>query len=86
MQSARVTTGILVTGLLISSLISSTAIAASQCKGLAESACASDSSCRWVDGYVRKDGREVSAHCRLGSAAKASKESKAESPKVSAAK
>ena len=44
----------------------SNANAASQCKGLSETACAADSSCRWVSGYVRKDGREVAAYCRLG--------------------
>jgi hypothetical protein len=40
--------------------------AASHCKGLSATACATDGGCRWVAGYTRKDGREVSAHCRLG--------------------
>jgi hypothetical protein len=43
----------------------SVAGAASHCKGMAESACSSDSQCTWVDGYQRKDGRKVSSHCKL---------------------
>jgi hypothetical protein len=50
--------------------ISSTVLAASQCKGLAESACTTDDSCLWVGAYQRSDGRQVSAHCRLGRSAK----------------
>lgn len=41
-----------------------TAGAASQCKGLVENVCSADTQCTWVDGYMRKDGRAVSAHCR----------------------
>ncbi|RBP52644.1 hypothetical protein [Arenicella xantha] len=40
------------------------ASAASACKGLDTDACASNSSCRWVEGYERKDGRQVKAFCR----------------------
>lgn len=39
--------------------------AASQCKGMSEQACASESACSWVQGYTRKDGRTVSSHCKL---------------------
>ncbi len=42
----------------------STTGVASQCKGLVENVCSADAQCTWVDGYVRKDGRAVSAHCR----------------------
>lgn len=38
--------------------------AASQCTNLSADACATDSACAWVDGYTRKDGREVQAYCR----------------------
>ena len=38
--------------------------AASQCKGMALDQCAGANECRWVDAYVRKDGREVSGYCR----------------------
>lgn len=44
---------------------SSLAGAASHCKGLSENACASDQRCNWIKGYMRKDGREVSSHCKL---------------------
>lgn len=45
-------------------IMSSSALAASQCKGMAEAQCDGAASCRWVDGYVRKDGREVNGYCR----------------------
>ena len=38
--------------------------AASACKGIQQDACASRGECVWVDSYVRKDGRSVSAHCK----------------------
>ena len=66
-------------------LVSGSVGAASQCKGLSQSVCASDSSCRWVDSYVRKDGREVSAHCRLGRAGKKSASTEKAAQKLSAA-
>ena len=61
----------------------SSATAASPCKGLSESTCLSDDSCRWIAGYVRKDGREVSAHCRLGSTDRQSKKVAEDQPRVS---
>jgi len=46
-------------------LLSGQASAASQCKGLQNEACAEQaSSCSWVHGYERKDGRKVNAFCR----------------------
>jgi hypothetical protein len=39
--------------------------AASHCKGMAETSCASDGACTWVQPYTRKDGREVRGHCKL---------------------
>ena len=41
------------------------ALAASECKGLAQDACVTNENCRWMDGYTRKDGIQVSSHCRL---------------------
>ena len=38
--------------------------AASACKGLEKAACERNTSCTWVDGYTRKDGAKVSAHCK----------------------
>lgn len=37
---------------------------ASSCKGMEKSKCESTESCYWVDAYQRKDGVEVSGHCR----------------------
>jgi hypothetical protein len=45
--------------------------AQSACKGLSESACGTASSCSWVKGYTRKDGREVASYCRVKSKPKA---------------
>ena len=44
--------------------MSAPASAASQCKGLDNEACDTSSSCSWVAGYERKDGRKVEAFCR----------------------
>jgi hypothetical protein len=44
-----------------------TASAASACKGIEKDACAAKDECLWVDGYMRKDGRSVSAHCKTRS-------------------
>lgn len=52
---------VLLSGLLLSGVVSA---APQECRQLAEDACATESSCTWVQGYVRKDGREVSAYCR----------------------
>jgi len=35
-----------------------------QCRTLSEKACSANPECIWVDGYVRKDGRQVKAYCR----------------------
>lgn len=40
------------------------AMAASQCKGLANAACDANTACGWVQSYERKDGRTVKAFCR----------------------
>lgn len=49
--------------------------AASQCKELSREDCSADPSCAWVDGYVRKDGREVRAYCRTVPAKKQARQS-----------
>ena len=38
--------------------------AASECKGLDQTACGANPGCSWVSGYVRKDGKEVAAYCK----------------------
>lgn len=41
-----------------------TAAAGSACKGLEQGPCEGKADCTWVEGYVRKDGAKVSAHCK----------------------
>ncbi|MGQ9830795.1 MAG: hypothetical protein ACUVQI_04135 [Thermochromatium sp.] len=40
-------------------------LSASECKGLSQEACIANEQCRWMEGYTRKDGVQVSSHCRL---------------------
>lgn len=42
-----------------------TAFAESPCKGLEQDVCGAREECRWINGYTRKDGIEVSGHCRV---------------------
>ena len=51
---------VLLTGLVLASV----SAAAGQCKGMPQDACAATAECTWVNGYVRKDGRSVSSHCK----------------------
>ena len=53
-------------------LASSPVQAASACKGLDTKACGTSTSCSWVNGYERKDGRSVSSFCRAKASAKSS--------------
>jgi len=34
------------------------------CKGMEKSSCATSTSCRWVKGYKRSDGRSIAGYCR----------------------
>lgn len=34
------------------------------CKGMEKPTCSASSSCRWVKGYERSDGRAVAGYCR----------------------
>lgn len=58
------------------------ASAASQCRGMAQDACAADTGCSWIEGYTRKDGRSVSAHCRTRSGKKTSAAAGDEAPRL----
>jgi hypothetical protein len=49
---------------LVLGLACFSANAASPCKGLDETACRQDQSCRWVSGYTTKHGNSVAAYCR----------------------
>ncbi|WPL19856.1 hypothetical protein Thiowin_05003 [Thiorhodovibrio winogradskyi] len=39
-------------------------VLAATCKGMEKPVCESTDGCYWVDPYKRKDGVEVSGHCR----------------------
>lgn len=56
--------------LLVGLLVGASGVHASDCKGLPAAECQANSACRWINGYTRKDGREVAAYCRTGRAAK----------------
>ncbi|QVL47056.1 MAG: hypothetical protein KFB96_15085 [Thiocapsa sp.] len=51
--------------------LSGSVFAASACKGLEEAVCTTTEACRWQAGYTRKDGIEVTSHCRSTGKAKA---------------
>ena len=55
--------------------------AESSCKGLEKRVCDTNSACRWVDGYTRKDGKTVDGYCRMSSTQKGSTESPAKGQK-----
>lgn len=40
------------------------------CKGLPQQTCDGAEQCLWVNGYTRKDGREVASYCRVKSTGK----------------
>ncbi|MBK1643606.1 hypothetical protein CKO25_02820 [Thiocapsa imhoffii] len=44
--------------------VSTTTFAATVCKGMEQALCETSEECRWQAGYTRKDGIEVSSHCR----------------------
>jgi len=69
MKSARIVISTLVGAICLSI---NSAGAASHCQGLSQPVCNTDTSCRWVAGYTRKDGRDVTSHCRLGKKAQQS--------------
>lgn len=46
------------------------AFAKGECKGSSKSVCSADKSCSWVKGYVKKDGKKVTAYCRVKSGKK----------------
>lgn len=62
---------VFLSGFLISMMLTGSANAASQCKGLENTACNSNNACSWVNEYERKDGRKVKGFCRTSSRGKA---------------
>ncbi len=57
---------------------------ASECKGKTQDVCAATAACVWVEGYTRKDGREVNSYCRVAGARKSVDETNAEKLQTSA--
>lgn len=56
---------ILMGGLIISAvMLSVPSFAANSCKGMVQSDCKAETSCRWIDSYTRKDGKTINAYCR----------------------
>lgn len=51
--------------------------AASDCKGLEETACTGNPACTWTKGYTRSDGKAVAAYCKAKTGNKASAETAA---------
>jgi len=46
-------------------------VQASECKGLDNETCSTNTACGWVEAYTRKDGREVNAFCRTSTKGRA---------------
>lgn len=55
---------------------------AKACKGLSQTACATNDDCSWVKGYKRKDGVKVSSFCRTKAKASEKKQKKATKAKT----
>jgi hypothetical protein len=49
---------------ILAFVIGSPVFAASVCKGMDQELCETSEGCRWQAGYTRKDGIDVSSHCR----------------------
>jgi hypothetical protein len=67
-------------------LFSAAGLAASQCKGMQQDACAAAGQCVWVNGYLRKDGRSVASHCKTRSGKKMPDQAAWGKPKLGQAK
>ena len=61
-------TGAIAAGLLLAG--AQAPVAANECKGLEQNACAANAACLWVDPYERKDGVKVKGYCRVKSPTK----------------
>lgn len=54
----------------IGSMLPTASLAAAECKGMEKRACENAADCLWVEGYKRKDGKQVSSYCRTKSKSK----------------
>jgi hypothetical protein len=48
----------------LAALCTAPTLADSACKGLEQAMCEGKAGCSWVAGYTRKDGIQVSGHCK----------------------
>ncbi|MBN2885375.1 MAG: hypothetical protein JXM75_01540 [Chromatiaceae bacterium] len=67
-------------GCLLTLAAVSSALAESPCKGLEQDVCGAREDCRWINGYTRKDGIEVSGHCRVQKKAQSQATTPAQTP------
>ncbi len=78
MKSFRIPTSVAALSFAIAAMApSAQALTPSQCKNLTNKACEANTACIWVNGYVRKDGREVRAYCRKAASRKSTKRDEA---------
>lgn len=80
--NSKLIKSIIATGLFTLLVFGTQVNAASACKGLENSACNGASSCSWVDGYTRKDGKTVKSFCRTKATSKKATAKKANSTKL----
>lgn len=71
--SVKQTSMALASAMLMATIAFQPAAAESSCKGLEKNPCGSKDQCHWVNGYTRKDGAEVSGHCRKTASSKGAK-------------
>jgi len=50
--------------LIVLLALSTNNVFAAECKGKSKSSCSSNSSCTWVSGYTKQDGKNVKGYCR----------------------
>jgi hypothetical protein len=56
--------------IMLLAMVHPLAQAEGKCKGLSKSACSSNPTCSWVNGYETKAGKKVAAYCRVKSTKK----------------
>ena len=61
-------------------------IAAGQCKGMQQDACAASVDCLWINSYVRKDGRSVNGHCKSRASRKPAEQANLDTVKLGRSK
>lgn len=80
MTNTKLSKNITLAGALLLSIVTLNA-QASECKGLTNETCNANKACGWVEGYTRKDGREVNAFCRTSTKGKEKPSKAVDNPK-----